>query len=409
MSEFFVVKTVEDALDLLKSEIQISKQIEHISTYNALDRVIARAPLSPSDLPTFVRSTMDGYAVRAADTFGASQSLPAYLTVKHTIHIGTTPNFTLLAGEAAETHTGAMLPPGADAVVMVERTQKISDCEIEVLSPVAPGENLVQIGEDIQQGQPILPVGHRVRPQDIGGLLAVGITHIDVMMPPKVAILSSGNELVPPDKTPAVAQIRDINAYILSAMFQQIGAKTHVLGIAHDTIESLETMAKSGLDQADMLVMSAGSSVSAHDLTRQVINNLGKPGVLQHGLAVKPGKPTIIACCDGKPVIGLPGNPVSAVLVARWIVLPIIHYLLGERARPIGTIRATLKQNIASTTGRLDAVPVKLIQNEQQVFAEPVLGKSNLIYRLVNADGIITVGLNQSGLKTGEQVEVVLI
>jgi len=406
-AQFFTVKTVQETLDALLPHLTRPRRPERIPTASARERVIAVAPRSPIDLPEFPRSTMDGYAVHAADTFGATQSLPAYLTVIGAVHMGEQPTLTLQRGQAVEIHTGAMLPQGADAIVMMERTQSIAENEIEVLAPVAPGENVVQIGEDAAKGAAILPVGHRIRPQDIGGLLAVGITQIDVMPAPRVALLSSGDELVEPHETPRLGQIRDINAYVLGAMFEGAGAQTSHAGIARDTFDDLYGKARAAFDSADMLVFSAGSSISVRDLTRDVISQLGAPGILQHGLAVKPGKPTIIAACDGKPVIGLPGNPVSAALVARQLVLPIIRHLLGVAPRPAATIRAVLAQNVSSSTGREDTVAVKLItQADGTQHAQPIFGKSNLIYTLIQADGLIEVPLNSSGLRAGVEVDV---
>jgi molybdopterin molybdotransferase len=407
-SKFFNVQPVQTTLDLLLEQCHLQRRVQTVDTRSALGCVLAAAPRSPVDLPGFTRSTMDGYAVRASDTFGASQSLPAYLTLVGTVAMGAAPTITVGRGQAAEIFTGAMLPPGADAVVMVERTQPLGENEIEVLAPVAPGENLVQIGEDVAQGAEILSTGHRIRPQDIGGLLAVGILSVDVAVPPHVAILSSGDELVLPEETPGPGQIRDINTYTLAALAQETGAQVTVLGIARDTLDDLYSRARAGLDDADMLIMTAGSSVSTRDLTREVIGRLGRPGILQHGIAVKPGKPTIIAVCDGKPVIGLPGNPVSALLVARQIVIPMIKYALGERQRIPATVKATLTANIASATGRDDLIPVRLSEQNGSIHAEPVFGKSNLIYTLVEADGLVHVPLNSNGIKAGTVVEVSL-
>lgn len=405
--EFFTVKTVQQALDDLLPLITHFPPGETLPTAQARGRIIAEAPRAPLDLPEFARSSMDGYAVRAADTFGATPSLPAYLKVAGVVPMGARPDLRVQSGHAAEIYTGAMLPEGADAVVMIERTQAIGDGEIEVMAPVAPGENVVQIGEDVAAGDAILPRGQRIRPQDIGGLLAVGITQVTVSAQPRVALLSSGDELVPPDMTPTPGQIRDINAYVLAAMFEERGAQASIHGIAADTFDDLYAKARAALDAADMLVLSAGSSVSVRDLTREVINRLGAPGLIQHGLAVKPGKPTILAVCDGKPVIGLPGNPVSAALVARQLVLPVIDHLQAALPVRLPSIRATLTQNIASTTGREDSVPVRVITNADGTFsAEPVFGKSNLIFTLIQADGLVTVPLNSNGLRAGTEVTV---
>jgi len=405
--QFFTLKPVQETLESLFNEIHSLSVRETIPTVDAIGRVLASAPHSPVDLPSFNRSAMDGYAVRASDTFGASDALPAYLTVSGQVSMGEVPIFSLQKGEVAVIHTGAMIPDGADAVVMIERTQNVDDSEIEVLAPVAVGENIIKCGEDIRKDSETLPAGHVIRPQDIGGLLAVGITEIEVMKRPKIAILSNGDELVDAHETPEMSQIRDINSHIIAALCQQAGAEVVKSGIARDTMDSLMSLAREGFDNCDMLILSAGSSVSVRDLTGEVINRLGSPGIIQHGLAVKPGKPTIVAACDGKPVIGLPGNPVSAMLVARQVVLPTIQYLLGQEIAPQATISATLTQNIASTTGREDSVPVRIHQTGEGYEAEPIWGKSNLIYTLLRANGLVHVPLNTSGYSAGTKVEVI--
>ena len=405
--EFFNVQPVGDALETLFAHWTPQPCTDHIDPRQALGCVLVEEVRSPIDLPQFRRSTVDGYAVWAADTYGASPALPAYVTVVGQVAMGEQAAVKMEAGQAAGIHTGGMLPDGADAVVMIERTQRLNEHEIEVLNPVAPGENVIQVGEDVGQGDVILAAGHHLRPQDIGGLLAVGIVSVVAAARPRIGILSCGDEIIPPDETPAPGQIRDINAHTLSALVEAAGGEPVLLGIARDTLEDTLQLAQQGVDENDVLVITAGSSVSSRDLTREVVNRLGAPGVLQHGLAVRPGKPTILAVCDHKPVIGLPGNPVSALLVARQIVLPIIQWLVGETPRPQATIRATLTANIASTTGRDDSVPVRLIKQDGAWLAEPVFGKSNLIYTLVNADGLVQVPLNSNGLKAGTVVEVI--
>ena len=407
--EFFNVQPVQAALETVFAHWTPQPRQETIAVRAALGRVLVTPSYSPIDLPQFPRSAMDGYAVRAADTFGASQSLPAYLTWVGSVKMGAQATISIQSGQAVEIHTGGMLPPGADAVVMIERTQSLGQNEIEVLAPVAPGENVIQVSEDISRGDLILPAGHRLRPADIGGLLAVGIVTVEVIALPHVGILSCGDELVPPEEIPAPGQVRDINAHTLAALVLQVGGEPVVLGLARDTLEDYQSQAEAGFPHVDILVMTAGSSVSTRDLTRDVINRLGKPGVLQHGLAVKPGKPTILAVCDNKPVIGLPGNPVSAFLVARQIVAPIIKRLLGEKPSFPPTIQAILSSNVASITGREDTVPVRLVERDGVLVAEPLFGKSNLIFTLVQADGLIRVPLNDNGLKAGITVEVTLL
>lgn len=407
-AEFFNVATVQAGLEKLFVHWSPNRQTRIIDPRSALGRVLAEPIDSPERLPYFPRSTMDGYAVRASDTFGATQSLPAYLTCVGSIQMGQAADISIQSGQCVEIFTGAMLPTHADAVVMIERTQKLGEAEIEILAPVAPGENVVQVGEDIETGELLLPAGHRLRPEDIGGLLAVGVVAVNAVEPPRIGILSCGDELVPPDANPAPGQIRDINAPMLAALVQSVGGHPVLLGIAKDETADYHTRALAGFAEVDMLLMTAGSSVSSRDLTREVIASLGQPGILQHGLAVKPGKPTILAVCDGKPVIGLPGNPVSALLVARQIVLPLIRYGLGQKTTLPALIHATLTHNIASVTGREDTIPVRLIDHDGGWQVEPLFGKSNLIFTLVRADGVVHIPLNSNGLKAGTLVEVMV-
>lgn len=407
-SEFFNVRPVANALDALFAHWTPTPGSEICDPRQALGRLLAVTPSSPIDLPEFTRSTMDGYAVHAADTFGASPSLPAYLTCIGAVKMGATAALDVGRGQTVEISTGAMLPPGADAVVMVERTQAVDQNQIEVLSPVAPGENVLQVGEDVSKGSELFPVGHRLRPQDIGSLLAVGLLSVQVVVPPRVGILSCGDELIPPDQIPAPGQIRDVNAYTLAGLVQELGGTPTIFGIARDTLEDFGALAQAAFRDSDMLIITAGSSVSVRDLTREVIASLGQPGILQHGLAVKPGKPTIVAVCDGKPVIGLPGNPASAFLVARQIVAPIIRRALGGKPPLSAVLQARLASNIPSSTGREDTIPVRLIREEEGLIAEPVFGKSNLINTLAQADGLVVIPLNSNGLRAGTLVDVTL-
>ena len=255
----------------------------------------------------------------------------------------------------------------------------------------------------------VLPRGHSIRPQDIGGLLAVGITEVEVIRCPRVGILSCGDELVPPQIKPPPGKVRDINGYTLGALAQQAGGHPIRLGIVGDSLDDYQRAAKEGFSQSDILLLSAGSSVSARDYTRDVIQHLGPPGILQHGLATKPGKPTIIAVCDNKPVIGLPGNPVSALLVARQLAPGLIASWLGQAVTPPRVIRVRLSLGVASVSGREDWLPVRLKhEGAEYPLAEPVFGKSNLIFTLIQAEGLLRIPLNAGGLDTGSLVDIML-
>jgi molybdopterin molybdotransferase len=406
--ELFNVRTPPDALALLLGQLPAKKGSERVKTRAALGRVLVEQVRSPADLPAFPRSTMDGFAVRAADTFGASESLPAFLDIVGEVLMGRAPELTIGLGQCARIATGGMLPPGADGVVMVEQTQLAGDGAIEVLRAVAPGENVVQVGEDVRAGDLVLPRGQRLRPQDLGGLVALGVTEVEVARPVRVGIISGGDEVVDPERTPGPGQIRDINSYTLAALVQQAGHEPRLVGVFPDDYATLERAAQQALPQCDLLVLSAGSSVSQRDMTAQVIQSLGEPGVLVHGVSLKPGKPTILARCGDKPVFGLPGNPVSCMVTFDLFVRPTLAHLTGASLPPRTTVAARLARNVASATGREDFLQVRLEATPDGLVATPVWGKSNLIFTLVRADGMLRVPLDRGGLNAGELVEVVL-
>ncbi len=413
MPEFFNVLPPDEARNLLFEHMTTVLAAEIIATPDALDRVTAVPVYAPHALPAFRRSTMDGYAVRAADTYGASGSLPAFLQVVGEAPMGAAAQVEIAPGQAVIVHTGGMIPETADAVVQVELTQGVAaetaapPFEIEVMKAVAVGQNVLQIGEDVAQEAQILPAGHLLRPQDLGGLLALGVTEVAVIRRPRVAILATGDEVVSPYETAVPGQIRDINSYTVAGQVRRAGGVPVLGGIVPDNFTELETTAAAKLADADMLVMSAGSSVSVRDMTVEVIGRLGKPGVLLHGVATRPGKPTIVGVVAGKPVLGLPGNPVSAMVQFDMFGIPAIYRLQGVIQPPRrGLVWARLSQNIASESGREDYVPARLEKSETGFIAVPVFGKSNLIYTLVNADGLIKIPLNKGGLLAGDLVEV---
>jgi molybdopterin molybdotransferase len=351
---------------------------------------------------------MDGFAVRATDTFGASEGLPAYLTVAGDIAMGTQATVQVKPTQTARISTGGMLPEGADAVVMVELTQVVDASTIEVLKPVAPGENVIRVGEDVGAGASILRRGHSLRAQDLGGLAALGITEVPVACRLRVGIISSGDEVVPPDQTPRPGQIRDVNSSALAGLVEQAGHEAVPFGVIPDIYEELEATARRGIESCDILILSAGSSVSTRDMTAEVIASLGKPGVLVHGVSLRPGKPTILAVADGKPVFGLPGNPVSCMVTFDLFVTPTLALLSGADRPPRRTTFAKLGHSIPSAAGREDYVQVRLEDRGAGQWAIPVFGKSNLIYTLINADGMVKVELDDGGLAEGSFVPVIL-
>jgi len=406
MTEFFTLLPPAEALKCLLDELPGPLPSKSVPTSGALGRVLATRIHAPSDLPAFARSTMDGYAVRAQDTFGATPNLPTYLKVAGEVTMGSAPDISLNTAEATLIHTGGMLPENADAIVMVENTQLSRLNEIEVLRAAAVGENVLQVGEDVAYGDEVLASGARLRPQDLGALMALGITKVDVAQIPSVALIATGDEVIPPDASIIPGQVRDINSYALSGIVENAGGRPQRYGIIPDDINILKDIAAKALRKCDVLVITAGSSASIRDITKQVLDSLGHPGVLLHGVAVKPGKPTIIAVANGKPAIGLPGNPVSAMVIARLLLIPLVHHLLGYRTPEAPTVTAQLTRNIASSAGREDFIPVRILRESGGTLADPVFGKSNLIFTLVQSHGSVIVPLNSNGLSRGETVEV---
>ena len=434
MSEFLQLLPPTEALQTLLFALPDREPpSEIIDTPNSLSRVSASDVRAVHPLPEFPRSTRDGYAVRARDTFGASESQPGYLILVGEVPMGDSPSVSLTPGTCAIIHTGGMLPEGADSVVMVEYSQivergdlhgRLGDgastdpkFEIEISRSVAEGENILRIGEDVEAGQVVLATGVCIREVEIGGCMALGIIQIRVAIKPKIGIISSGNEVVPPGQNPRPGQVRDVNSYSLAALVERAGGEPVFYGIVPDDPEAMKSAATIALAECEAVVITAGSSASARDTTAEAIVALGAPGVLVHGVNVRPGKPTILAVCGGKAVIGLPGNPVSALIIAGLFVVPVIEKLLGLKdLRPRPSVLAKLMVNIPSQAGREDWVAVKLLVNgkwemgnrEVRYLAKPIFCKSNLIISLTSADGMVRIPPDATGVSAGEMVEVLL-
>lgn len=410
MPEFLELLPPAEALAALMARFHPAPlAVEWLSPADALGRVCAQPVAAPEPSPAFTRSTVDGFAVIAQSTHGASDSLPAYFSMVGEIPMGDRPNFSLKPGCAALIHTGGMLPPGADAVVMLEYCQNTRPGEIEVLRSVAAGENTIQQGEDLHTGQEIISPGQLIRPAEIGGLSSLGIRQVPVWQKPRVAILSTGDEIIPPEAVPHPGQVRDVNTYTLRALIEQAGGQPLALGIIPDQPQALADALSRALSLAEVVVITAGSSASTRDLTAQIIKGAGSPGVLVHGVNVKPGKPTILGICGTHPVIGLPGNPVSALVIAWLFVVPVIHHLLGRKQVIRPMLRARVSGNIPSEAGREDWFPVRLKSENGDWIAEPVYYKSNLIFSLSRADGLLKIPASANGLAAGDWAEIYLL
>ncbi len=393
-----------------------SLEYEIIPITQALGRILANHVVSGEDIPPFQRSTVDGYAVKASDTFGASEMLPAILEITEKIEMGRFPEKPISEGQSAQISTGGILPKGSDACVMVEYTHLADTYTLLVEKPVSLGENVVQKGEDICEGEVLLSAGQVLRPSDIGAMAAVGQTAAKVIKQPKIAIISTGDEIIQPHKTPNSGQIRDINTYSLSSLAHSVNSFPLNLGIAKDSYDDIKNKVERGLTSADIVVISGGTSISARDMVAEVLQEFGPPGVLVHGVSMKPGKPVIIAICQDKPVFGLPGHPVSALTTFHVFVDYAVKHLYKcslpepnnyiSSIPPIKTIQAYLSKNISSVPGREDYVRVRLRKLPNRWIADPVLGKSGLISTMVASDGEIIVPMNLEGLKAGTIVQV---
>jgi molybdopterin molybdotransferase len=352
---------------------------------------------------------MDGFAVKGSSTFGASEGNPAFITVKGTVAMGESSNLTIGPGEAVRISTGGMLPKGADSVVMVEHTETIDETTIEVSRSVAPGQNMVEIGEDLKDGETILTRGRKIRPQEAGLLSALGKQSVAVYKKPVIGIISTGDEVVPLNETPGPGQIRDINTYTLSALAQESGAAAYPFGIVRDDYNTLVSICSQALARCDMILVSGGSSVGARDFTIEVISAMEDSRVLFHGVSISPGKPTILATIQRKAFWGLPGHVVSAMIVFSRIVKPFVHHISGYARSDAQELRfeARLNRNVASSQGRVDFLRVRLFKEKGILWAEPILGKSGLINTMVKANGLIEIGMNTEGLDKGAKVEVI--
>ena len=406
--EFFRTRTVAEALQALPPAP--TTPTEAVALDDALGRVPVEPVLAPHPLPGFARSTVDGYAVQAADTYGASEGLPAYLDLAGDVRMGSAPDVRVRAGAAAAMPTGGALPEGADAVVMVEHTQNTLPGTVEVVRPVAPGDGVVRADEDVAGGAVVAPPGRPLRAPDLGMLAACGVTSVQVHARPVVGIVSTGDEVVPADTaTVAPGEVRDATAAALAGLVRQAGGEPRGYGIVADDGAALEQVLRTAVGECHVVVVSAGSSVGARDETAGAVERLGAPGVVCHGIALRPGKPTLLAQVGDVPVLGLPGNPLSALVVFRLVGMPVLRRIGGcTRVPPAPGTRARLGRQLASMAGRLDVVQVRIDDDDAGPVAHPVLGASALLSVLTSADGFVVVPEAATGLDAGAEVDVTL-
>ena len=406
---FFKVVTPGEVLALFDRFGPVGEDV--VPLEKALGCILSRDLTAPEDLPGFYRSAMDGYAVQAKATFGATESLPALVQICGEVRMGQAPEFKVGEGQAARISTGGMLPEGADSVVMVEYCHLIDEQTLEVSRAVSPLEHVIQPQDDFQAGRMVLRQGHRLRPQDVGVMAGLGVRECFVCRKPKVGIISSGDEVVPTAQKPGPGQVRDINRYSLGAFCRQNDADSAYYGLCPDRFEPLKNAVQQALRQTDTVWISGGSSVGTRDLTLQVLEALPDFQLLVHGISISPGKPTIIGLSGDKPIIGLPGHVTSALIIAEIFLKRLLRQLSGrsDPAKPFrGRLEAELNRNVESASGREDYIRVTLRKDGDRLIAEPIFGKSALISTLVEAHGLIRIPMNTEGLYKGQAVDVML-
>ena len=397
------VKTPEEVFRLIEKEYKPLAERELVPLDNALGRVLAEDITASEYVPDFDRSTVDGYAVRASDTFGCSDTIPAILELKGEVRMGEGADLTLKRGECAYVPTGGAIPEGADCMVMIEYTEDYGDGTIGILKPGAPGLNLIFRGDDVYPGKAVLRAGQVLRAQDIGALAAIGKAEVPVRPCLKVGVLSTGDELVPAAETPGPGQVRDVNMPMLTALLREFGAEPVQYGIITDDEALLHNTVRDALESCDAVILSGGSSAGVKDAACRIIESLGK--LLLHGIAIKPGKPTILGRAGNKPLIGLPGHPVAAYFVAKLFVLPLLARLEGRQLSD-HPLRARLSESIGANHGRAQISACHLEQRDGLLTAVPIRSKSGLITQLAEADGYFMIGRDCEGLPKDAAVDV---
>lgn len=395
------VKSIDEVQELIHARFaSLRMPTESVGLGFALGRCLAEAVIAVEHVPDFNRSTVDGYAVIAADVFGCSEAIPALLNLAGEVAMGEHASLQLAKGQCAYVHTGSELPNKADAVVMLENAEDFSDGTIAINKPVAPGANLIFRGDDVMPGQSVLPAGRRLNAGDIGSLAALGITSLKVFQSPRVAILSTGDELVAAGEPLPLGKIRDVNAPMLSAAVAEAGGTPTFYGIIADDENLIQETLSAAIPDCDLLIISGSTSVGVKDAVPQVIGNLGE--LLVHGVAAKPGKPTIVGDIQGKPVFGLPGNPLAAYFMFHLFVRPLLYSLQGSTPQE-DRVQAALSRAVPSNQGREEFIPVRLMDG----VADPIPAKSGLITSLAAADGFIRIPRDTEGLPQGAHVHVI--
>lgn len=399
------VKTPEEVLALIESEFDAVADAETVSLSAAMGRVLAEEIAATEYVPDFDRSTVDGYAVRARDTFGCTDAIPAILPVQAEVFMGEGAEFELNREECAAVPTGGAIPKGADSVVMVEYTEDYGDGTVGISRSVAPGDNMIFRGDDVYPGKVILHKGRVLSSQDIGALAAIGRVQVPVVKKLTVGVISTGDELVPPEENPKAGQVRDVNSPMLEAMLTSFGVNVINYGIVIDNEALLAEKVQKAVSECDAVLLSGGSSVGVKDAACRIIESMGS--LLLHGIAIKPGKPTILGKSGVKPLVGLPGHPVAAYFITKLFVLPMLSRLMGRKQETY-TTTAKVTENIGANHGRAQYQCCRLERKDGQLYAYPIRGKSGLITTLAGADGYFCIDRDCEGLPRYAEIQVTI-
>ncbi len=402
MKSFLTLKSVDEVLSLIRTFDRLPE--ESISLDESAGRYLAQDWVAPEDLPGFARSTVDGYAVRAQDVFGAQEGSPALLECVGDCPMGSAPSFSLAPGQTARILTGGMLPEGADSVVMVEYSRPVGDNLVELIRTQAPGDHVLERDEDAAEGSVLIPAGRRLRPQEVGLLAALGQQTVSVRRRPRVTILSTGDEVVPVERKPLPGQVRDVNSHSLAALCTGAGAEVRMAGLVGDDRAELEAAVREAAQWADVVLLSGGSSAGMRDHTVEVFLSMPDSSLLVHGAAISPGKPFILARTGGICLMGLPGQVTSALVCARVFLLPLLRHLQGGEETVTPGVSAVLSRSVASAQGRRDFIRVRLSRSADGWIADPVTAPSGLISGLVAADALVICPENSEGLYAGQSV-----
>ncbi len=400
-------KEIKEEMNKYFKKIRIEKETVNIES--ASNRYLYNNIKGKVDIPDFDKSTVDGYALKASDVYGASESIPAFLTYIGEVEMGKDTDLVLDYDQCVYVPTGGKLPEGCNAMVMIEHTEKIDEETIAVYKPLGEGENIIKIGEDMKKDEILLEKGRKIKSYDLGVLSAQGIWEIEVYKKPSVTIISTGDELVPPFEEIKEGQIRDINTYTIMGAVEEFGGEVINTSIVKDNYNSLKEAVEKYGEISDVVIISGGSSVGTKDNTAKVLDSLGEPGVFVEGAAIKPGKPTIISYSNDTAFIGLPGHPLSSAIVFSVFGKELFNILLNKNKTNETAVEAYCEQNIHSTPGRETYQAVSIEERDGNSYFRPILGKSASISTIVKADGILKMEIEEEGISKGEKRKIILI